>query len=53
MEMMLEDGRLVLVPIKRPLRVGWAEASQRIAGTSDDILVWPEFGNADDDTLTW
>jgi len=28
-EMTLEAGRIVLVPIKRRARAGWAEASQR------------------------
>jgi antitoxin MazE len=52
-EMTLEAGRIVLVPIKRRRRAGWAEASQSIAEARDDILVWPEFGNAEDETLTW
>jgi antitoxin MazE len=52
-EMTLEAGRIVLVPIKRRTRAGWAEASQSIAEARDDTLVWPEFGNADDETLIW
>ena len=52
-EMTLEAGRIVLVPIKRRARSGWAEASQRIAEAHDDALVWPEFGNAEDETLVW
>jgi len=51
-EMTLEGGRIVLVPIKRRARAGWAEASHSIAA-HDDALVWPEFGNAEDETLTW
>lgn len=53
MEMTLEAGRIVLVPIKRRTRAGWAEASQSLAEGGDDALVWPEFGNAEDETLTW
>jgi antitoxin MazE len=52
-EMTLEAGRILLVPIKRRARSGWAEASQRIAEAHDDALVWPEFGSAEDETLVW
>jgi antitoxin MazE len=52
-EITLEAGRIVLVPIKRPTRAGWAEASRSITEVHDDALVWPEFGNAEDETLTW
>ena len=51
-EMTLEAGRIVLVPKKRRARAGWAEAEQSIAAARDDALVWPEFGNAEDQTLT-
>jgi len=52
-EMTLEGGRIVLVPIKRRARAGWAEASRSIAAAHDDSPVWPEFGNAEDETLIW
>jgi antitoxin MazE len=52
-EMTLEAGRIVLVPIQRRTRAGWAEASQSIAQARDDTLVWPEFPNAEDATLIW
>ena len=52
-EMTLEAGRIVLIPIKRRARAGWAEASRRITESHDDALVWPEFGNAEDETLIW
>jgi antitoxin MazE len=52
-EMTLEAGRIVLVPIKRRSRAGWAEASQCIAEARDDTLVWPEFDNAEDQALIW
>jgi antitoxin MazE len=52
-EMTLEAGRLVLVPIRRRPRAGWADASQSIAKAHDDSLLWPEFGNAEDETLVW
>jgi antitoxin MazE len=49
----LEAGRVVLAPAKAPPRTGWAEAAKAIADAGDDGLVWPEFGNAGDDALTW
>jgi antitoxin MazE len=52
-DMTLEAGRIVLIPVKRRARAGWTEASQSIAEAHDDALVWPEFGNIDDETLIW
>ncbi len=52
-DMKLEEGRIVLVPVKKRPRAGWEKASQKIAQKSDDTLVWPEFGNAAADNLTW
>ena len=52
-EMTLEAGRIVLVPIKRRARAGWAESSRNIAEAHDDALVWPEFANPEDETLIW
>jgi antitoxin MazE len=49
----LENGRVVLMPAKAHPRAGWAEAAKRIAAAGDDGLIWPEFGNADDDELAW
>jgi antitoxin MazE len=42
-EITLEEGRAVIVPVKHRPRAGWAEASRAIAETGDDGLVWPEF----------
>jgi antitoxin MazE len=49
----LEDGRIVLAPVRRRPRAGWAEAFEAIAEAGDDALVWPEFGNAEDEDLVW
>jgi antitoxin MazE len=49
----LEKGRVVLAPAKSHPRSGWAEASKAIAACGDDVVVWPEFGNAGDDELVW
>jgi antitoxin MazE len=52
-DMRLEDGRLILLPVRQTKRAGWAEASQAVAVSGDDALVWPEFGNMGDADLTW
>jgi len=52
-DLVLEDGRIALTPIKKRPREGWAEASQAIADVGEDALVWPEFGNEGDDELEW
>lgn len=49
----LEGGRIVMAPVKRRARAGWAEASREIAAAGDDELAWPEFGNAEDEGLAW
>jgi antitoxin MazE len=53
LDMRLQEGRLILAPVRPPRRAGWIEASRAIAASSDDFLVWPEFGNAGDADLTW
>ena len=52
-EMSVEGGRLVIVPVITRPRATWGADARRVAEEGDDALVWPEFGNADDDTLTW
>jgi antitoxin MazE len=52
-EISLEEGRIVLAPVQRPARVGWAAASRALAEAGDAELVWPEFANADDETFDW
>ena len=49
----LEEGKIVLAPVRRRARAGWAVASKTLAEASDDRLVWPGFGNADDANLDW
>ncbi|MDB5480639.1 MAG: AbrB/MazE/SpoVT family DNA-binding protein [Caulobacteraceae bacterium] len=52
-DMSVEGGRLVITPVPTKPRATWADDARRLAEDGDDALVWPEFGNADDDTLTW
>lgn len=49
----VEDGALVVRAPAKPVRSGWAEASEEIARHGDDALVMPEFGNGDDEELEW
>jgi antitoxin MazE len=53
LDLSLDENRIVLSPVKRHPRSGWADASKRIAEAGDDVLVWSEFGNADDVDLKW
>lgn len=52
-EMTVDDGRLVIVPLRKLPRSGWAEDSQRLNAEGDDALVWPEFANEGDEELVW
>ena len=39
-DLALEEGRIVLVPVREHPRAGWAEAAQEIAANGDDALHW-------------
>ncbi|HEX3865042.1 MAG TPA: AbrB/MazE/SpoVT family DNA-binding domain-containing protein [Stellaceae bacterium] len=47
------EGRIILVPVTRNVRSGWAAASKEIAEAADDTFAWSEFGNSGDETLEW
>ncbi|KRA42236.1 AbrB/MazE/SpoVT family DNA-binding domain-containing protein [Devosia sp. Root635] len=49
----VENGRIVLAPVRSAVREGWAEASRLLAEVGDDGLVWPEFPNDDDESWEW
>lgn len=51
--MSIENDALVLRPVRRSPREGWADASREVAEQGDDALVWPEFVNYDDKHLKW
>ena len=52
-EVKVENGAIMLRPVKRSPREGWAEASRAIAAAGEDGLAWPEFGNQGDKNLKW
>jgi antitoxin MazE len=53
LDLSLKEGQIVLSPVKRSPRQGWAESAKKIAEAGDDSLVWPEFSNQDDESLKW
>ena len=52
-EMLVESGRIVIAPLHAHPRSGCAQDAKRITEAGDDAVVWPEFGNADDDAMRW
>lgn len=51
--MTIEDGALVLRPLRSSPREGWAQASRALAEAGDDAQVWPAFKHAEDEQLKW
>ena len=52
-EMTVRAGKIILAPLKRRVREGWREDSKALAAAGEDKLIWPEFGNLDDEKLEW
>jgi antitoxin MazE len=54
MDLTVEENRLIVTPVKRKVREGWAEAAAAIADEDDpDLAAWRGFGNKGDDELEW
>jgi antitoxin MazE len=53
LDLKVERGKIVMAPVKRKPRQGWAEASKALAEAGEGGLVWPEFGNEWDKDWTW
>jgi antitoxin MazE len=53
LEMKLKGGQIVLSPVEKQPRSGWANAAQTIANSNDEALEWSEFSNAEDGQLQW
>lgn len=53
LDVSIEKGRIVLSPVRRNPREGWADDARALALAGDDGLVWPEFANEGDDELEW
>jgi antitoxin MazE len=54
-DMKVKKGKLVVTPLKNAAdpRAGWAAECKALAEAGEDGLLWPEFGNDDDDKLVW
>jgi len=52
-DMTVQGGKIVIAPIKKRLRQGWAEDSKALAAAGDGRLVWPAFANEADEDLKW
>ncbi len=52
-DMKVEDGKIVVTPLRRRPRQGWAEDSKALAAAGEGGLVWPEFANKGDEKLKW
>ena len=52
-DMKVEKGKVVMVPVESHPRAGWAEDSKAIHAAGDDKLVWPEFPNQADKDWEW
>lgn len=52
-EMTVEGDAIVLRRVRQEARAGWAEDCSALRSSGDDALVWPEFGNADDEDFAW
>ncbi|MBU3693668.1 MAG: AbrB/MazE/SpoVT family DNA-binding domain-containing protein [Rhodocyclaceae bacterium] len=52
-DLRVRDGVIEIRPLHGSPRAGWADDARRVAGAGDDALVWPEFGNAGDEDMSW
>jgi antitoxin MazE len=52
-DMTVQGGKIVIAPIKKRPREGWAEDSKTLAAARNGRLVWPEFSNEGDEDLKW
>ena len=55
LDLTVEDGRIVAVPLRDKPRAGWAEAARTLVSeaNSEDDAAWRDVGNEGDDALTW
>ncbi len=52
-EMVVENDTILLTKPKKKIRAGWGEASQLIAASGDDALVFPDFNTEGDEEWAW
>ena len=49
----VENGSIVLRKPSKSVRAGWAQAAAAVSAKSGDALLMGEFGNLDDEELSW
>ena len=49
----LVEGKVVLSPIQRQTREGWADAARALAEAGEGQLEWPELDSAGDEDWKW
>jgi len=49
----VENGSIVLRKSARTVRAGWAQAAAALPAKRGEALLMGEFGNLDDEELTW
>ena len=52
-DMQLQDGQIVLRPVKQVLREGWFAAAVEADFVAADLDAWPEDSLADDGEWVW
>jgi antitoxin MazE len=52
-DLLVEDGRIIITPVRSAPRAGWAEDAKQLAEEGDDASVWPDFPNEADIDLKW
>ena len=52
-DLRLEGGNVLIAPMQKNPREGWAEEAKRIAAEEPLDTDWLDFPNEADDTLTW
>jgi antitoxin MazE len=52
-DLTVQGGKIVIAPIRKRPRQGWAEDSKALAAAGDSRLVWPEVANEADEDLKW
>jgi antitoxin MazE len=52
-DLQVRAGVIEIRAIRRNPREGWAEDARRLAGSGDEVLVWPEFAIEGDNELVW
>jgi len=54
MDLRVEDGKLIVTPVRAGVRAGWAEGAAILASADiEEESAWQGFGNEDDADLTW